>query len=153
MRVSLWQETRFLFCPLIINLFFSAVLCEKEAIVLMDFEVVTVVEPELVRLTATGSYSLEGVSDLLDHVKAEADKAARELVLIDTREVEGNMTEADRFFAGRRLAEAFGSRLKTAVLLPAYKITKLGEAVAVSRGARVLVTDSETEALNWLLTE
>jgi len=112
------KETRFLFCPLIINLFFSAVLCEKEAIVLMDFEVVTVVEPELVRLTATGSYSLEGVFDLLDHVKAEADKAARELVLIDTREVEGNMTEADRFFAGRRLAEAFGSRLKTAYCYP-----------------------------------
>jgi len=119
----------------------------------MEFEVVTVVEPELIRLTATGSYSLEGVFDLLDHVKAEADKAARELVLIDTREVDGNMTEAHRFFAGRRLAEAFGSRLKTAVLLPAHKITKLGEAVAVSRGARVLVTDSETEALNWLLTE
>lgn len=117
----------------------------------MDFEVVTAVERDYVRLTATGQYTLEGVFNLLDHVKTEADKAAKELVLIDSREIEGNMTEADRFFAGRRLAESFGPRLKTAVLLPAFKITKLGEAVAVSRGARVLVTDSEEEALNWLL--
>ena len=119
----------------------------------MDFEVVTAIEPDYVRLTATGRYSLESVFNFLETVKTEADKAVRKLVLIDTREIEGNMTEADRFFAGRRLAESFGSRLKTAVLLPSYKITKLGEAVAVSRGARLFVTDSEDEALKWLFAE
>ena len=117
----------------------------------MDFDVVTAVESAYVRITASGRYSLENVFSFLEVVKKEAEKSARKLILIDSREIEGNMTEADRFFAGRRLAESFGSRLKTAVVMPAYKITKLGEAVAVSRGARVLVTDSEQEALTWLL--
>lgn len=119
----------------------------------MYFEVVIAVEPDYVRLTATGQYSLESLFSFIDQVKSEADKAARKLVLIDSRNIEGNMTDAERFFAGRRIAETFGPRLKTAVLMPAHKITKLGEAVAVSRGARLLVTDSEEEALTWLLKE
>src|SRR5258708_29285159 len=119
----------------------------------MCFEVMTAVEPDYVRLTATGKYSLECIFGFIDQVKSEADKADRKLILIDSRDVEGNMTDAERFFAGRRLAESFGPRLKTAVLMPAHKITKLGEAVAVSRGARLLVTDSEEEALAWLFTE
>ena len=118
----------------------------------MDFEVVTAVESDYVRFTAKGRYSLESVFNFLEVVKTEADRLARKLILIDSRDIEGNMSEADRFFAGRRLAEAFGPRLKTAVVMPAYKITKLGEAVAVSRGARLLVTDSEQEALTWLMS-
>jgi hypothetical protein len=119
----------------------------------MDFEIVTSVEPDYLRLTVTGQYSLESLFGFIDLVKLEADKAARRHVLIDSRDVEGNMTDAERFFAGRRIAESFGPRLKTAVLMPANKITKLGEAVAVSRGARLLVTHSEGEALNWLLVD
>jgi len=102
----------------------------------MDFEVVTAVEPDYVRITASGRYSLESVFNFLEVVKTEAERVARKLVLIDSRDVEGNMSEADRFFAGRRLAEAFGPRLKTAVVMPAYKITKLGESRSPLAGHR-----------------
>ena len=119
----------------------------------MSINLAAVVEPGYVRITGSGEYSLEGVIGFIDQVKAEADKAARKLILIDSRNVEGNMSDADRFFAGRRLAESFGPKLKTAVLMQAEKITKLGEEVAVSRGAKLLVTDSEAEAMEWLLAD
>ena len=119
----------------------------------MSFEVVTAVNPKYVRVTASGEYSLERVFGFIDRVRSEADKAARKLVLIDSRSVAGNMTDADRFFAGCRVAETFGAKLKAAVLMPAEKITKLGESVAVSRGARLLITDSEDEAIEWLLAD
>lgn len=119
----------------------------------MSIKLATVVEPAYVRITGFGEYSLEGVIGFIDQVKTEADKAARKLILIDSRNIDGNMSDADRFFAGRRLAESFGSKLKTAVLLPAEKITKLGQEVAVSRGARLLVTDSEDEAMEWLMAD
>jgi hypothetical protein len=135
-------------------LFFGGALIDKRGCsFLMDFDVVTAVETDYLRITAKGNYSLASVFSFLDRVKSEAERATRKRVLIDSRDIQGNMTEADRFFAGRKLAEAFGSRLKAAVLMPGYKITKLGEAVAVSRGAKVLVTDSEQEALTWLLSQ
>jgi hypothetical protein len=119
----------------------------------MAFEVVTAVEPEYVRITAFGEYSLEDLYSFIDQIKAEAEKAFRKTVLVDSRGVKGNMTDADRFFAGRRIAELFGSRLKAAVVMPENGVTKLGESVAVSRGAKLLVTESEQEALDWLLSD
>lgn len=119
----------------------------------MNIEVVSAVEPEYIRFTATGEFSLEGVYGVIERVKIEADRATRKMVLIDSRFVEGQMSDADRFFAGVRIAEIFGSRLKTAIIMPRDRITKLGESVAVSRGARLLVTESEEEALGWLLSD
>ena len=65
--------------------------------------------------------------------------------------ITGDMSEAERFQGGQRMAEVFGSRLRVALLMPAAQVTKLGELTAVNRGAKLLVTPSETEANAWLL--
>lgn len=116
----------------------------------MSFEVVTAVMPEFVRVTASGVYSFEEMGELIAFVKKEADMTGRNRVLMDCLEVEGNMTEAERFRGGIRIAEVFGPRIKAALLMPTERITKLGELTAVNRGAKFLVTDSEAEALDWL---
>ena len=117
----------------------------------MSFEFVTEVEPDFVRLTATGKYTFEGMLDFIDNIKKESDRIGRTHVLIDCLQVEGNMTEAERFQGGQRIAEVFGPRIKAAVLMQAERTTRLGELAAVNRGARFFVTESEAEAIGWLL--
>ena len=97
-----------------------------------------------------GDYAFEELFEFLAVVKAEAEKAEVFRVLIDSRELSGKMSEAERFAGGKKIAELFGSKIKAALLMPEEGITKLGELVAVNRGARFLVTHSEDEALNFL---
>ena len=117
----------------------------------MSFEEIVVVEDEFLRITTIGKYSFDKLFGFIDRVKAEAERAKRNRVLIDSRQLEGKMTEAEKFQGGQRIAEIFGPRIRTALLMPAENITKLGELAAVNRGAKFLVTHSEEEALGWLL--
>ena len=117
----------------------------------MSLEFVGNVEPEFLRVTASGDYSLDSMFDFIDQVKAEADTAQRSRALIDCRLVVGSMTDAERFFGGQRIAEVFGPRLRAAVVMPEGQVTKLGEIAAVNRGARFFGTTDETEAITWLM--
>jgi hypothetical protein len=116
-----------------------------------SFEVTTAAEPEYLRVTTVGKYAFAELFDFLATVRAEARKADKDHVLIDSRRLEGNMTEAQRFQGGQKIAELFGARFKLALVMPASSITKLGELTANNRGARFLVTDSDVEAIDWLL--
>ena len=119
----------------------------------MSLEVETVVLPDYLRVSASGEYTLERMYEFINRVKLEADNAGCDRVLIDPRNVIGNMTEADRFMAGRLVAEVFGPRLKAACVMQPGTVTKLGELTAVNRGANFFVTESETEAVKWLQTD
>ncbi len=118
----------------------------------MSFNVVTSVEPDHIRMTVSDVYSFDKMYDFIELVKVEADKARRTKVLIDCSDLEGSMTEADRFQGGQRVAQVFGSRIKVALIMPVGQVTKLGELTAVNRGARFLVTESAAEAEEWLLS-
>jgi len=118
---------------------------------MMSFEELFLVEPEILRVTTPGEYAFDELFGFLDRVKARADAERRQRVLIDSRSLEGNMTEAERFQGGQRIAEVFGGRIKLALLMQKDRTTKLGELTAVNRGARFLITDSESEAVEWLL--
>ena len=117
----------------------------------MNCEEVIAVNEKFLRITTTGKYSFDELFGFIDRVKAEAERSKRKRVLIDSRQLDGKMTEAEKFQGGQRIAEVFGPRIRAAVLMPAENITKLGELAAVNRGAKFLVTDSETEAIDWLL--
>ena len=117
----------------------------------MSFDVQITVLPEYLRIVNTGEFSLPALFEFIGIVKSEADKAGRNNVLVDSRGITGNISEVDRFMGGQRSAEVFGKRLKVALLMPIGSVTKMAELAAVNRGARMLVTDSETEALDWLL--
>lgn len=117
----------------------------------MSFEMTTVVEEKFLRITTVGTFAFDDLFPFLDQVKTCGETSGRDKVLIDSRQLEGRMTEAERFQGGQRIAEIFGSRTKLALLMPSDMITKLGELAARNRGARLLVSASEAEAVNWLL--
>ena len=116
-----------------------------------SFEAIIAVEDDFLRITTIGKYSFHELFGFIDRVKGEAERSKRSRVLIDSRLLDGKMTEAEKFQGGQRIAEVFWHRIKAAVLMPAENITKLGEMAAVNRGARFFVTHSEDEALGWLL--
>ncbi|MEQ1646794.1 MAG: hypothetical protein ABL959_25290 [Pyrinomonadaceae bacterium] len=118
----------------------------------MSFKVIPTVHAEYLSVTTDAEYTLENVFLFINQIKIEADNARRDRVLIDCRDFTGYMSEAERFLGGKHFAETFGSRLKAALLMPAEHITKLGEMTAVNRGAKLLVTHSEEEAMAFLLS-
>jgi hypothetical protein len=98
-----------------------------------------------------GDYTFEELVRLIVEIKFTADRAKCDHALIDASSVRGRMTESEKFFAGSKIAEVFGSELKAAVVMPQGYVTKMGEMAAVNRGARLLVTESAAEASSWLL--
>lgn len=112
-----------------------------------------IVEDQYLRVTTIGEYSFAELFDFISRVKTEVVKSGLDRVLIDSLQLEGAISEAERFQGGKQIAEVFGGRIKLAWLLPAGNITKLGELAAINRGAKFLVTSSESEALTWLLDQ
>jgi len=107
--------------------------------------------PEYLKLTAVGDHSAAEMYAFIDEIKAEAVRNGSSKVLVDSFLYSTLMTEADKFALGSHLARTFGPRLKVAIMLPAEHISKLGELTAKNRGANLLVTSSENEAIAWLL--
>jgi hypothetical protein len=116
----------------------------------MDFSVVSTVESGHLRLTVRGELCPSRMFEFIDYVKSASDEAGLKKVLIDCSGMEGSLSETDRFHGGIRIAEVFGSSLRAALVMPAGQVTKLGEIAAVNRGAVLLVTESMSEANEWL---
>src|SRR5688572_22687925 len=92
-----------------------------------EFEVKTAVQPDHVRITVVGEYLFGKMFEFIERVRSIADESARTRVLIDYTQMTGNMTEADRFHGGQKIAEVFGSRIKAALIMPEGQVTKLDE--------------------------
>lgn len=117
----------------------------------MSYELTIVDGPKYLKLKATGDHSADEMFAFIENIKAEAVRLRKNRVLVDSFGYSSLMTEADKFVLGRHLATVFGPQLRVAIMLPAEHISKLGEMTAVNRGADLLVTSSEAEAIRWLL--
>lgn len=104
----------------------------------------------LLRVTTTGRIAFEELFSFLDRIKQNADENGTTNILVDSSTIEGQLSEAERFEGGKRIAEVFGGRYRVAWVLPAQMITKLGEMAGLNRGALLLVTSSENEAQAWV---
>ena len=93
----------------------------------MSFEVTVSVHPDYLRIKSIGEFSLPALFEFIDRVKSEAIDAGRDRVLVDSLEIKGDLSEAERFLGGQRSAEVFGARFKVVVMMPASKITKMAE--------------------------
>jgi hypothetical protein len=121
-------------------------------------------ESGLLRVTATGEFSLEEAErTFLEILDAVAHHKAKK-VLFDGRELKGDPETIERFFFGTFAADAvmkhiigrgvprapqFAYVLEEPVLDP----QKFGETVAVNRGMWVKVFDNLEDALGWLRVE
>jgi len=115
----------------------------------MNLSVTSETYDRYLKVTVTGQWQLDDVLELIQVIKAEAERAGRERVLVDLRGVDGRPSQMDRFFAGKQVAEDLGKFRIAVVSRPEY-INKFAENTAVNRGARFAVMPSEEEAINWL---
>ena len=116
----------------------------------MNLELQLTVFPDHIRFDFTGDFVFLELMKHIETIKERVSAASRNLALIDARGVVGFFSESEKFFAGAKIAEIFGSKLKAAVTARPGEVTKLGEMAALNRGARLLVTESEDEAIEWL---
>ena len=118
----------------------------------MSFETVVTAETAFLHIAAIGVFSTKDMVKFVDHAFLECETREAEKVLLDCSRIVGEMSEADRFRGGQYYAELFGPLIKGAIVLAAGQVTKLGELAARNRGADLLVTDSITEAVDWLIS-
>ena len=117
----------------------------------MALELSKNVLPDHIRFTFLGDYTFTDMMKQVEIIKMQAEEAERDHIFIDARSINGRPTESEKFFLGTHLAEVFGARIKAVSLMPEGCVTKLGEMAAANRGARFLVTESKTEAMEWQL--
>jgi len=116
----------------------------------MTLDLQATVFSDHIRFNFTGDFVFLELMKHIETIKERASAASRNLALIDARGVVGFFSESEKFFAGAKIAEVFGSKLKAAVIARPGEVTKLGEMAALNRGARLLVTEDEAEAVEWL---
>ncbi len=106
---------------------------------------------QCLKFVVAGRYASRAeVFQVMDDLKAEADRTSCRLAILNLTAAHGPTTDMDRYFLGEHAALVFGAQLKVAVVFPAEGITKFGENVAVNRGARLTVVPTERDALKWL---
>jgi hypothetical protein len=97
-----------------------------------------------------GVWDLDRVFAVIDMIRWETEWNRLGSAFVDFRSVEGPIPDLDRFFAGERVALVLGGRVRLAVLARPEMINKLGEDTAVNRGARILVTPDEAQAIAFI---
>lgn len=101
--------------------------------------------------SATGSYSLEAMLPMLDKVAAEASARGVQRILLDLRDVTGDVPDLDRYELGKHAAKAFAHVDRLGVLRQArLRHTSLAFDVAQNRGLDARAFLDRTEAERWL---
>lgn len=105
---------------------------------------------EYLKITLTGSDNpYAEIEEIYTAVMRIAQENNRVNILVDAFNLP-DVSETEKFYMGKLGAKIFGARFKCALLRKKH-VGKFMENVAVNRGAQLLVTDNEKEALQWLL--
>jgi hypothetical protein len=104
-----------------------------------------------VKLVLTGEWELIEILKMIGVVRAESEAAHRDRVLVDVRDVGGQIPDVERFETGKQVALALGPSVKVAVIGRPERINRVTENAAIQRGGRMLVASTEEDALAWLL--
>ena len=117
-------------------------------------------EAELLRIAATGRFSLREAKRTFVEILGAVASHDSEKVLFDGRELKGKPTFIQRFYYGEFTADAvrkfrieYSHRApKFAYVLapPVLDLDRFGEIVAVNRGMNVKAFDNLKDALGWL---
>ena len=110
-----------------------------------------VVNEHYLLLRITGAYDINEFLKLPGIIKARCEEEKTNKVLIDGLEVqEPNISTADRYFLGERIAKELQNIIDIAVVWPAAHIDKFMEVVASNRGVHIFVTGDMKAAEAWL---
>jgi len=99
----------------------------------------------------TGTYDFNEFLALADLIKARCEKEQIYKVLLNCLELKASdLSTADRYFLGEKMALELRGRVVIAVVWPAEHIDKFAETVAHNRGGMMFVTGDVQSAEAWL---
>jgi hypothetical protein len=116
----------------------------------MAFEIVLTRFMDFVQLAVAGPASLKAFAELVTTVERESHLWSDRKVLVDLREVEGDLLPDEQAFLGELVAHHFQHLDKVASLVPAGQLTRNSERAAREMGMQLRVFMSKEEALAWL---
>ena len=108
--------------------------------------------PDYLRVVAEGEFDLADAKTCIDEVYRLCDEHRYTKVLIDSRGIPDQVSLVSRFSLAEHLVAGSSRPIRFAMLCSTAQVTftKLLENTANNRGALVLTTDSEAEALSYL---
>jgi hypothetical protein len=101
-------------------------------------------------LRVAGDYSAGALTALGDMVAKATEEHDCTNVMVDMREVQGLISNMDRFVAGVYAAQLWPRPLHVAVVLQSAAMDSFFQNTAYNRGVQTLVVASEDEAKAWL---
>jgi hypothetical protein len=105
---------------------------------------------DFVQLTVRGPCSIGGFVDLVRTVERESHLWSDRKVLVDLREIDGELSSDEQVFLGELVAQHFGHLERVASLVPAGQRTGNSENAAQGMGMQLRVFVSKDEAVGWL---
>ena len=124
----------------------------------MSFVYQIELRPNYVDVSCQGIYDVDSTLEVASELFNVAMSEGLRSVLVDVRELKGDIRTIERMDWGKRFAEiqlssAPGIRVAVVGIAPLVDTKKFGETVAVNRGASLAVFEHREQAIEWLESE
>jgi len=130
----------------------------------MPMTIETSLRSNVLYVSATGEFTLAEAKRTFLELIGAVEKFQSEKILFDGRAITGNPTFVERFYYGEFAAESIlqlqpklghGRNPRFAYVLehPVLDPERLGETIAINRGANVKAFETMNDAIEWLDTE
>jgi SpoIIAA-like len=106
--------------------------------------------PGYVRVQVSGPASIREFVELISTIGQETVFWSDRRVVVDLRQVEGELTPTDQIFVGELVAQDLAHIERMASIVPLARLTRNSERAAQELGAQLRVFDDENEALAWI---
>ena len=106
--------------------------------------------PAYVRVQVAGPASIREFVELISTIGQETVYWSDRRVVVDLRQVEGELTPTEQVFLGELVAQDLTHIERMASIVPPARLTRNSERAAQQLGSQLRVFDDEAEALAWI---
>jgi hypothetical protein len=109
--------------------------------------------PGYVQVQVAGPTSIRDFVDLVGTVGQETVYWSDRRVLVDLRQVDGELTSTEQIFLGELVAQDLSHIQRMASIVPPAQITRNSENAAQQLGSQLRVFDNEADAVAWITAD
>ena len=106
--------------------------------------------PGYVRVEVAGPASIREFVELVSTIGQETVFWSDRRVVVDLRDIEGELTATEQIFLGELVAQDLAHIERMASIVPPERVTRNSERAAQELGSQLRVFDDENEALAWI---
>ncbi|MFC5499822.1 STAS/SEC14 domain-containing protein [Caenimonas terrae] len=106
--------------------------------------------PGYVRVQAAGPNSIGDCVELISMIARETVYWSDRRVVVDLRQVDGELTPTEQIFIGELVAQDLAHLERVASVVPPRSLTRNSERAAQELGSQLRVFDDESQALAWI---